>query len=91
MIPIDRYPPAPEGFRERFIDPTPRGGWRGCERAYGARREVMQRWIAECGGPVQLASARRRAMEELKAGKMTLGKGKVGIRAQRASQGKLGG
>lgn len=67
MIPADRYPPPPEGFRERFIDPTPRGGWRGVERAYGARREVIQRWIAECGGPTQLAAARRAAMIRLKA------------------------
>lgn len=66
MIPADRYPPAPEGFRERFIDPTPRGGWRGVERAYGARREVIQRWIAECGGPIQLANARKQAMIRLK-------------------------
>lgn len=90
MIPADRYPPPPEGFRERFIDPTPRGGWRGVERAYGARREVIQRWIAECGGPVQLASARRKAMEEVKAAKSASAKGKASVRAQRAPQGKIG-
>lgn len=66
MIPTDRYPPAPEGFRDRFIDPTTRGGWRGVERAYGARREVIQRWIAECGGPKQLAAARKAAIKAMK-------------------------
>lgn len=62
MMTSDRFPPPPEGFRDRFIDPTPRGGWRGVERAYGARREVIQRWIAESGGPQQLAEARKMAI-----------------------------
>jgi len=66
LIQTDRFPSAPEGFRERFIDPTPRGGWRGVERAYGARREVIQRWIAQCGGPIQLAAARKAAIALLK-------------------------
>jgi len=67
VIPIDRFPPLPEGFRDRFIDPTTRGGWRGVERAYGARREVIMRWIAECGGPKQLAEARKQAIARLRA------------------------
>jgi len=66
MIPGGRYDPMPEGFRERFIDPTDRGGWRGVERAYRARREVIMRWIAECGGPAQLAMARKAAIKLMK-------------------------
>lgn len=66
MIQTERFPPVPEGFRERFIDPTPRGGWRGVERAYGARREVIQRWIAQSGGPAQLAAARKAAIALMK-------------------------
>lgn len=63
MIPTGRYPPVPEGFRQRFIEQ----GWRGVERVYGARREVIQRWIAECGGPAQLAAARKAHIAALKA------------------------
>lgn len=66
MIPAERFPPLPEGFRDRFIDPTARGGWRGVERAYRARREVIMRWIAECGGPKQLAAARKAAIALMK-------------------------
>lgn len=66
MIPTSHNPPLPEGFRERFIDPTERGGWRGVERAYRARRDVIMRWIAECGGPQQLAAARKAAIKAMK-------------------------
>ena len=74
MIQSDRHSPPPEGFRERFIDPTPRGGWRGVERAYGARREVIQRWIAMSGGPQQLAEARKAAIKAMKEQQMAKGR-----------------
>ncbi|WP_159975852.1 MULTISPECIES: hypothetical protein [unclassified Novosphingobium] len=63
MIITGRFPPLPEGFRKRFIEQ----GWRGVERVYGARREVIQRWIAEAGGPVQLTDARKAWLAEAKA------------------------
>jgi hypothetical protein len=37
---------VPEGFRQRFVE----DGWRGIERYYGARTDLMMKWIDECGG-----------------------------------------
>lgn len=62
MIPTERNPPMPEGFRRRFIEQ----GWRGVERAYGHNREVIKRFIAQCGGPHQLAAARKVHLAEVK-------------------------
>jgi len=47
--------PAPQGFRQRFVE----DGWRGIERYYGARTDVMLRWIEECGG-LEILKAERR-------------------------------
>jgi hypothetical protein len=55
MIEAKRFPPVPERFRQRFIE----DGWRGIERYYGARTEVMLQWIAECGGLIVLKAERR--------------------------------
>lgn len=56
MMVARSYEPAPPGFRERFI----LDGWRGIERYYGARTDVMNRWIEECGG-IDVLKAERRA------------------------------
>lgn len=50
-----RYSPPPDKFRETFIS----DGWRGIERFYGARTEVMLRWIEDCGGLEKLQIERR--------------------------------
>lgn len=49
------FAPPPEGFRDRFV----KDGWRGIERYYGARTEVMLRWIEESGGLDSLKAERR--------------------------------
>lgn len=46
---------VPEGFRARFIE----DGWRGIERYYGARTDLMMKWINACGGIDALKAARR--------------------------------
>lgn len=68
MIVTKRFPPIPEGFRARFVDPTPRGGWRGVERAYGYRRHILMRFIAQCGGLDALQAERKAARRELRMG-----------------------
>lgn len=47
--------PVPPGFAQVFIE----DGWRGIERCYGARTEVMLRWIEDCGGLEKLRAERR--------------------------------
>lgn len=46
---------VPEGFRDRFIT----DGWRGIERYYGARTDLMMKWIGACGGVEHLQGERR--------------------------------
>lgn len=45
----------PPGFRARFIE----DGWRGIERYYGARTDLMMKWIDACGGIDALQADRR--------------------------------
>ncbi|RIV79560.1 hypothetical protein [Pelagerythrobacter aerophilus] len=66
MIEAKKHPPMPERFRERFVT----DGWRGIERYYGARTEVMLQWIAECGGLEELRAERRRYRESLRMGQV---------------------
>lgn len=68
MIEVKKHPPMPERFRERFIA----DGWRGIERYYGARTEVMMQWIAECGGLETLRAERRRYRERLRTGQVVV-------------------
>jgi hypothetical protein len=65
-IEAKRHPPMPERFRERFI----KDGWRGIERYYGPRTDVMQQWIAECGGLAALKEERRRYRESVRTGQV---------------------
>lgn len=51
---------VPEGFRDRFIT----DGWRGIERYYGARTDLMMKWIGVCGGVTQLQAERRAYRQE---------------------------
>jgi hypothetical protein len=51
MMPVT----CPAGFRQRFIT----DGWRGIERYYGARTDVMMRWLDECGGVERMQAERR--------------------------------
>lgn len=51
MMPVT----CPAGFRQRFIT----DGWRGIERYYGARTDVMMRWLEECGGVEKMQAERR--------------------------------
>jgi hypothetical protein len=53
-------PPPPE-FADQFI----LGGWRQVERVYGARTDVILKWIAVCGGLEDL-QARRKAARAVK-------------------------
>ena len=52
-------PPPPE-FANEFLA----GGWRRVERLYGARTDVLRKWIEQCGGDDLFA--RRRAMMRAK-------------------------
>lgn len=53
---------VPEGFRDRFIT----DGWRGIERYYGARTDLMMKWIGACGG-VEVLQAERREYRQRQA------------------------
>jgi len=66
VIEARKYPPMPERFPERFV----KDGWRGIERYYGARTDVMMQWIAECGGLDVLKAERRRYRESLRTGQV---------------------
>ena len=50
----------PEGFVQRFIE----DGWRGIERYYGARTEVMMKWIAQSGGLDHMKALRKAHRDE---------------------------
>jgi hypothetical protein len=55
--------PCPPDFRETYI----KEGW-ACEYVYGARSEVIRRWIDECGG-AELVAARREYFVKNRLGK----------------------
>ena|GEM_PF-2124736 len=42
-----------------------RWGWRGVERAFGARTDINKRWLTHCGGE-ELQQARLRYLGRLK-------------------------
>jgi hypothetical protein len=52
-------PAAPADFRQVFVQ----HGWRGIERYFGARTDVVMRWIEECGG-IDALQAERRAFRK---------------------------
>lgn len=57
MIPLRYIPPCPPEFAEQFVA----GGWRRVERIYGARTDLLLKWIEACGG-VALYARRREAL-----------------------------
>lgn len=54
LMPTKVTPPPPVEFAEEFI----RGGWRRVERLYGARTDLLLKWIEMSGG--EALYARRR-------------------------------
>jgi hypothetical protein len=52
-------PPAPPEFKAQFL----KGGWRQIERIYGARTDLLLKWIAQVGGLAAL-QAERAAMRK---------------------------
>lgn len=48
-------PPVPENFVQNFME----GGWRRIERIYGARNDLVRKWIVMCGGERELKAKRR--------------------------------
>lgn len=55
MIPPRHIPPCPPEFAEQFIS----GGWRRVERIYGARTDLLLKWVEMCGGPKLYAERRQ--------------------------------
>lgn len=53
---------CPPAFAETFV----RWGWRGVERAFGARNDINKRWVSYCGGE-ELKRARLEYLARLKA------------------------
>ena len=51
-------PPAPPEFAQQFIE----GGWRRIERVYGARNDLVRKWIVMVGGERELKRLRREYM-----------------------------
>lgn len=54
---LRHVPPVPEGFARRFVS----GGWREVERIYGARTDLLIKWIEMSGGD-ELHALRRAHM-----------------------------
>lgn len=52
---------CPPAFAETFV----RWGWRGVERAFGARSDINKRWVSHCGGE-ELKRARLGYLARLK-------------------------
>lgn len=50
-----RVPPVPPEFVQQFCE----GGWRRIERLYGARNDLVRKWIALAGGEWELKAKRR--------------------------------
>lgn len=48
-------PPVPDGFVQHFME----GGWRRIERIYGARNDLVRKWIVMAGGERELKAKRR--------------------------------
>jgi len=46
MIQARKIPPCPPLFAETFV----KGGWRLVERQYGARTDLLLKWIEMSGG-----------------------------------------
>lgn len=53
---------CPPAFAETFV----RWGWRGVERAFGARTDINKRWLTHCGGE-ELRQARLRYLAQMSA------------------------
>ncbi len=47
-------PPAPPEFKQEFI----KGGWRQVERLYGARTDLLLKWMEQVGGLAALQAER---------------------------------
>jgi hypothetical protein len=47
-------PPTPPEFKAQFL----KGGWRQVERIYGARTDLLLKWIAHVGGLPALQAER---------------------------------
>lgn len=60
---LRHIPAVPEGFSRRFIA----GGWREVERIYGARTDLLLKWIEMSGGE-DLHAQRRAHMRTRSAG-----------------------
>lgn len=45
-VPLRRIPPVPIGFADVFV----RDGWRGIEHCFGARTDLLLKWIEMSGG-----------------------------------------
>lgn len=59
MAILRHIPPVPPGFADRFLA----DGWRGIERVYGARTDLLLKWIEMSGGE-ELYQKRRAHMRE---------------------------
>lgn len=63
MTPLRHVPPVPPGFVSRFLA----DGWRGVERVYGCRTDLLLKWIELSGGE-DLYAQRRAHMRDRSAG-----------------------
>lgn len=59
MTLLRHVPPVPPGFADSFVT----GGWRQVERLYGARTDLLLKWIEMSGGP-SLHEQRRQHMRD---------------------------
>lgn len=57
---LRHIPPVPPFFADRFVE----GGWRDVERHYGARTDLLLKWIEMSGGE----DLYRRRREHLRSG-----------------------
>lgn len=55
MALLRHVPPVPPGFADSFV----LGGWRQVERLYGARTDLLLKWIELSGGERLLAERRQ--------------------------------
>lgn len=56
----NRIKPVPPEFRAEFI----RKGWRHVEHLYGARTDLIRKWIGQCGGLKALQAERAAVRRE---------------------------
>jgi hypothetical protein len=73
---VRAVPACPPEFAEEFI----LGGWRRVERIYGARTDLLVKWIEMCGGEA-LESQRRAHMRDRGAGGNAGARQAVGVPA----------